>query len=105
MQSVGYTYSISYTIILKANEALLRTCTAYQIGLRDVLYNRRRYGWQAGPNTSPREDMAQQGTMGHAHISCLLKDNGCRLQHRHCMHATQIDGAVTVPAKKQSNVT
>ena len=74
---------------------------AYEVGLRDVLYDRRRYGRQASPDTSPREHMTQQGTMGHAHIGCLLEDDGCWLQDRACMHATQVDGAGAMTAAHQ----
>ena len=75
----------------------------YQVGLGDILYNRRRYGRQASPNTSPREHVAQQGTVGHAHICSLLKDNGRWLQDRVCMDASQVDCACTMPARQQYN--
>lgn len=91
----------TYTTCLvrrQGQTAVAGALTAYQVGLGDVLDYRRRYGRQASPDTSPREYVTKQGTMGHAHIGRLLKDNGCWLQHRACMHAAQIDCAGTVPA-------
>ena len=42
--------------------------------------------------------MAQQGTVRHAHVCSLLKDNGCWFQNRVGMDARQVDGACTMPA-------
>ena len=78
--------------------------STYQVGFSEILYNRRRDGGQASPDTSPGEHMAQQSTVRHAHVRSLLKNNRCWFQNRVCMDACQVDGACSMPAGQGRNV-
>ena len=72
--------------------------STHQGRLGDVLGKGGRYGREASPNASPRQDVAQQGAVRHAHVCRLLENDRCRLQRGVHMDSTEEDCVWTMPA-------